>query len=103
MLLARFLLPVFFGAMMFVESAAADDPDKLMGRRLLGLEYVIIRSEPVREMPAADLDQERLLPLGTMVYVESIIYYGRGNPWALVVRDGERIGYLPRDAIARLQ
>jgi hypothetical protein len=100
--LARLLLPVFFGAAMFVESAAADDPNKLMGRRLLSLEYVIIRSEPVREMPAADSDQERPLPLG-MVYVDSIVYYARSNPWALVVRDGERIGYLPRDALARLQ
>ncbi len=60
--------------------------------------HVMVRAERVRARPAADTQGDRELAPGTQVYV--LKYSG---DWAAVGRDGQPLGYVPADALVRLQ
>ena len=56
------------------------------------------RSERVRERAAADAQGERELPEGFQVRV---VEFEGG--WAIIARDGERLGYMPVEALVKMQ
>jgi hypothetical protein len=62
--------------------------------------HVLIRPELPRKRPAADADAAggRPLPPGTQVRAVEL-----AGSWTAIARDGERIGYVPGDALAPLQ
>jgi WD40 repeat protein len=60
--------------------------------------HVLIRAEALRERPAGDAAGSRRLSPGTQVRVLE-----RTGTWAAIARDGQRIGYVPDDALAPLQ
>jgi WD40 repeat protein len=60
--------------------------------------HVLIRAEVLRDRPAADAAGSRSLAPGTQVRVVELT-----GAWAAVARDGQRIGYVPGDALAPLQ
>ena len=60
--------------------------------------HVLIRSERVREKPADDASGERQLGPGTQVRVIEFI-----GGWAIIARDGQKLGYVPENAVLRLQ
>jgi uncharacterized caspase-like protein len=59
--------------------------------------HVVIRAERVREKPALDAPGERELDPGTQVHVVEFV-----GDWAVVTRDGEKLGYVPVKALAEL-
>ncbi len=59
--------------------------------------HVLIRAERVREQPSGT-EGERTLTVGTLVRVVE-----PSQGWALIARDGEKLGYVPEDALARIQ
>src|SRR5262249_41522547 len=61
--------------------------------------HVLIRPELVRERPAADAPGERQLSPGTQVRVVEFTI----DAWAIVAREGEKLGYVPAAALAPLQ
>ncbi len=58
---------------------------------------VLIRTERVREEPAPDAPGERQLPPRTQVHVVEFV-----GDWAVVAREGEKMGYVPVKALAEL-
>ncbi len=60
--------------------------------------HVVIRAERVREKPAPDTPGERQLEPGTLVHVVEFV-----GDWAVVAREGEKMGYLPVKALLKLQ
>jgi hypothetical protein len=56
--------------------------------------HALIRTERVRERPAADAKAGRELARGFQVRV-----IGEEGGWAAIARDGERLGYVPADAL----
>jgi hypothetical protein len=60
--------------------------------------HVLIRAERVREAPADDARGWRELRPGTLLRV---IEFEAG--WAVVARNGERLGYVPLEALAKTQ
>jgi uncharacterized caspase-like protein len=60
--------------------------------------HVLSRNELVRERPQADAPSQRELTRGFMLTVVEIT-----GDWALVAREGQKIGYLPADALLRAQ
>jgi len=60
--------------------------------------HVLIREELLRKKPSADAEGEQELAPGTQVrVVESV-----GN-WVVIAREGQRLGYVPAESLARLQ
>jgi WD40 repeat protein len=60
--------------------------------------HVLIREELLRKKPSADAEGEQKLAPGTQVrVVESV-----GN-WVVIAREGQRLGYVPAESLARLQ
>jgi hypothetical protein len=60
--------------------------------------HVLIREERVREKPDDQAARERKLAPGTLVRVVQIV-----GSWVVVAREGQKLGYLPADALARTQ
>ena len=60
--------------------------------------HVLIRAERVRSRPAADAQGERKLPPGTQVHVVRLV-----KQWAVIARSGQELGYVPVEALARMQ
>jgi Caspase domain len=60
--------------------------------------HVVTRTERVRERPAADAPGDRQLAPGTLVRVVQF-----SGDWAVVARDGQKMGYLPVASLLRLQ
>jgi hypothetical protein len=52
----------------------------------------------VRERPAADAPGERELAPGAQVRVLRLV-----EQWAVIAREGQELGYVPAEALARLQ
>ncbi|MGB8399023.1 caspase family protein [Bradyrhizobium sp.] len=60
--------------------------------------HVVIRAELVREKPSSDSPGSRQLEPG--MRVRAVEFSGA---WALIARDGQKLGYTPADALARMQ
>jgi len=60
--------------------------------------HVLIREELLREEPAGDARSSRALAAGTRV--RAVEYVGT---WVIIARDGQKLGYVPADALARMQ
>jgi hypothetical protein len=60
--------------------------------------HVLIRSERVHEQASSDAPGERILAVGTLVRVVQPL-----QGWALIAREGEKLGYVPEDALAPVQ
>ena len=60
--------------------------------------HVLIRNARVREQAATDAGGERELPPGTQVRVLKF-----EGAWALIARDGQKIGFVPAEALVALQ
>jgi WD40 repeat protein len=60
--------------------------------------HVMIREELLREKPATDAPSSRPLAAGTRV--RAVEYVGT---WVIIARDGQKLGYVPADALARMQ
>ena len=60
--------------------------------------HVLIRPERVRGRPAPDASGERQLSPGAQVHVLRL-----ADQWAVIAREGQELGYVPADALARLQ
>jgi uncharacterized caspase-like protein len=60
--------------------------------------HVLVRPERVRERPDANAQGGRELPVGYQVRVIELAV-----GWAAVARDGDRLGYVPHDALVPLQ
>ena len=61
-------------------------------------DHVLIRRELVREQPAADAPGERELSPGAQVRLVRQV-----EQWAVIAREGQELGYVPVDALLRLQ
>ena len=61
-------------------------------------DHVLIRRELVRERPAADAAGERELSPGAQVRLVRQV-----EQWAVIAREGQELGYVPVDALLRLQ
>ena len=59
--------------------------------------HVLIRSERVHEQASSDAPGERTLAAGTQVRVVQQL-----NGWAVIAREGEKLGYVPEEALLRL-
>ena len=60
--------------------------------------HVLIRAEQVREQPSSNAQIGRSLAAGTQVRVVQLL-----NGWAVIAREGEKLGYVPEAALLRLQ
>ena len=60
--------------------------------------HVLIRAERVREQPADDATGSQTLPPGAAVRVVKLV-----GGFSVVARDGEKLGYVPNDALVKLQ
>jgi hypothetical protein len=60
--------------------------------------HVLIRAERVREKAESNAPGERTLSPGTQVRVVQQL-----EDWAVIAREGERLGYVPVTALAPLQ
>ena len=60
--------------------------------------HVLIRAEQVREQPSSNAQIGRSLAAGTQVRVVQLL-----NGWAVIAREGEKLGYVPEEALLRLQ
>jgi hypothetical protein len=60
--------------------------------------HVVTRTERIRERPAADALGERELVPGSLVRVVEFV-----GDWAIVARDGQKMGYLPVGALLELR
>ena len=60
--------------------------------------HVLVRREGLRERPANDAPVTREVDRGTQVRVLSIV-----AGWAQVAREGQKLGYVPEEALLRLQ
>ena len=60
--------------------------------------HVLIRTERVREKAESDALGERSLATGTQVRVIEL-----RNGWAIVAREGKKLGFVPEEALLRLQ
>ena len=60
--------------------------------------HVVLRAEQVRNKPDQKADINSQLWPGTQVQLLESVGY-----WALVARDGDKLGYLPAESLARLQ
>lgn len=60
--------------------------------------HVLVRSELVREGTAPDAPVGRTLAPGTQVRAVEFV-----GTWVVIARDGEKLGYVSADALARLQ
>lgn len=60
--------------------------------------HVVVRAELVREKPSSDAPGSRQLTPGTQV--RAVEFSGS---WVVIARDGQKLGYLPADALARIQ
>lgn len=60
--------------------------------------HVLIRTELLRGRPSADAPGSRQLTAGTLV--RAVEFAGA---WVIIARDGQKLGYVPADALARLQ
>jgi hypothetical protein len=59
---------------------------------------MVIRNERVPETPNTDVAGERELAAGTLVRVLAF-----DDEWAIIARDGEKLGYVPVEAILKMQ
>jgi hypothetical protein len=62
-------------------------------------DYMVIRLEIARERPAPDAPGQQL-EAGQLVRV---VEWTPDRSWALVAREGQRIGYVPQDALLRMR
>ena len=60
--------------------------------------HALTRAERVREKAETNAPGERILPPGTQVRVVDVV-----GEWAVVARDGQELGYVPAEALLRLQ
>jgi hypothetical protein len=60
--------------------------------------HVVVRAELLREKPATDAPGSRTLPPGTQVRAVEFV-----GAWVIVARDGQKLGYVPVEALARMQ
>lgn len=60
--------------------------------------HVLSRAEPVREQPQSEAAAERTLSPGTLLRVIDVV-----GDWAIVARDGQKLGYVPMDSLLQLQ
>jgi len=60
--------------------------------------HVLIQPQRVRPQPTVDAQGERELHPGVQVRVIQF-----DGPWAFIARDGQRLGYVPAEALLRLQ
>jgi uncharacterized caspase-like protein len=60
--------------------------------------HALLRDEVVREKAADDAPVSRPISQGTQVRVVTIV-----GKWALVAREGQKLGYVPEDSLLRLQ
>jgi tetratricopeptide (TPR) repeat protein len=60
--------------------------------------HVLTREELLRERPAPDATGERKLRAGDQVSAVKFV-----GDWAMIARDGQMLGYVPADALVRLQ
>jgi hypothetical protein len=60
--------------------------------------HVVVRNETLRLGAAADAPAQRELGPGTLVRVVDIF-----GDWALIARDGQKLGYVPLQALAKMQ
>jgi hypothetical protein len=60
--------------------------------------HVLIREERVREKAEPAAPGERTIPAGTQVRVVAF-----DGAWAVIAREGQRLGYVPADALVKLQ
>ena len=60
--------------------------------------HVVIRIEPLRLHAAADAPIQRNLDPGTLVRVVDL-----AGDWALIAREGQKLGYVPLQALVRIQ
>jgi hypothetical protein len=60
--------------------------------------HVVTRTERLRERPATDAPGDRELAPGTLVRVVEL-----SGDWAVVARDGQKMGYVPIAALLKLQ
>ena len=58
----------------------------------------LLRSERLRTLDADDAPVSRILDMGTQVRIVTIV-----GKWALVARDGQKLGYVPQDSLLNLQ
>jgi hypothetical protein len=61
-------------------------------------DHVLIRAELVRERPSSSAPGMRQLEPG--IRVRAVEFRGA---WVVIARDGHKLGYVPADALARLQ
>jgi hypothetical protein len=60
--------------------------------------HVLIQAERVRQKPLSDAEGERELFAGVQVRI--VAFEGE---WAIIARDGQKLGYVPTKSLARLQ
>lgn len=60
--------------------------------------HVLIRAELLRVKPAADAPSSRELPIGTQVRAVELV-----GSWVIIAREGQKLGYVPTEALVRLQ
>jgi Caspase domain/WD domain, G-beta repeat len=60
--------------------------------------HVLIRAERVREQPANDAHGDQTLPPGAAVCVVKLV-----GEFSVIARDGVKLGYVPTNALAKLQ
>jgi WD40 repeat protein len=60
--------------------------------------HVLIRPERMRERPAADAPEGRELSPGTQVRVVRVVEH-----WVAIAREGQELGFVPAEALVRLQ
>jgi hypothetical protein len=60
--------------------------------------HVLIRPELLREKPASDAPGSRELAAGTQVRAVEFV-----GAWVIIAREGQKLGYVPVEALVRLQ
>jgi hypothetical protein len=60
--------------------------------------HVLVRAERVRAKPALDAPGEQMLARYALVRVVDFV-----GDWVIVARDGQKLGYVPADAVAQTQ
>ena len=77
-----------------VQAVLATDTDKIPSTYT----HVLIRNELIRQRPRLDAVVNRTLEAGTQVYVVEFV-----SNWALIARGGQKLGYVPADALVKLR
>jgi hypothetical protein len=62
----------------------------------VGKGFILLRDERVRELPKSDAAGERMLDAATIIDV--VKFEGE---WALIAIDGQKLGYVPAEAVKK--